>query len=104
VNRTAELNFGIPGICRRYFNALAIFDRFGRLIIFNVKVLVPISDPAAQIPRTLTGRLGAAPTVDAIVTDRALHEIYLPAFRAAVIEAHDGSVMCSYNEVFGVCA
>jgi len=33
--------------------------------------------------------------------ERALREIYYPAFRAAVAEAHAGSVMCSYNRVNG---
>ena len=35
-----------------------------------------------------------------------MEDTYLPAFRAAVVEGHAGSVMCSYNSVNGepVCA
>lgn len=38
------------------------------------------------------------------VDERTLHEIYFPAFRKAVQEAHVGAVMDSYNPVFGVHA
>jgi beta-glucosidase len=37
-----------------------------------------------------------------IVSDRVLHEIYLPAFQAAVQEGHVASVMCSYAVINGV--
>ncbi len=39
--------------------------------------------------------------VDAIVPERALREIYLPAFEAAVKKAHVGAIMTSYNLVDG---
>jgi beta-glucosidase len=54
-----------------------------------------------------TLRLGDAPgyaAIDVQVGERALREIYYPAFRAAVAEAHAGSVMCSYNRVNGIYA
>ena len=35
--------------------------------------------------------------VNVIVSDRALHEIYLPAFRAAVCEGHAWAIMGAYN-------
>lgn len=35
--------------------------------------------------------------VNAIVSDRALHEIYLPAFRAAIVEGGSWGIMGSYN-------
>ena len=38
---------------------------------------------------------------DTIVDDRTAHEIYLPAFEAAVKEAHVGAVMDSYNLING---
>jgi beta-glucosidase len=38
---------------------------------------------------------------DTIVDDRTVHEIYLPAFEAAVKEAHVGAVMDSYNLING---
>jgi beta-glucosidase len=39
---------------------------------------------------------------DSIIDPRAMHEIYLPAFEAAVKKAHVGAVMDSYNFVNGV--
>jgi beta-glucosidase len=41
--------------------------------------------------------------IDAVVDERALHEIYLPAFEAAA-EAGVGAVMCAYNKVNGTHA
>jgi beta-glucosidase len=38
---------------------------------------------------------------DVVVDDRTLHEIELPAFQAAVTQAHVATVMCSYNMVNG---
>ena len=38
---------------------------------------------------------------DAIVSPRAIHEIYLPQFQAAVQQARTASVMCSYSSVNG---
>ena len=40
--------------------------------------------------------------IDEIIGERALHEIYLPAFRAAVREGHVGSVMAAYPKVNGI--
>ncbi|HTP88657.1 MAG TPA: glycoside hydrolase family 3 C-terminal domain-containing protein [Bryobacteraceae bacterium] len=40
-------------------------------------------------------------TIDAHIDQRALHEIYLPAFRAAVVDAHVWSVMSAYNKLNG---
>ena len=42
-------------------------------------------------------------STDVAVDERALHEIYLPAFEAAV-RAGVGSVMCAYNKVNGTYA
>lgn len=54
-----------------------------------------------------TNRFGLDPewvTVDAMVDERVMHELYFPAFKAAVQEADAGSVMCSYNRVNGYFA
>ena len=40
-------------------------------------------------------------TVNAVVDERTLHEIYFPPFRAAVQRGHVASVMCSYNQLNG---
>ena len=44
------------------------------------------------------------PAVDAVVSERTLREIYLPAFEAAVTTAGAQSIMCAYNRVNGVYA
>ena len=40
-------------------------------------------------------------SIDEWISQRALHEIYLPAFAAAIERAHVASVMCAYNGVNG---
>jgi beta-glucosidase len=44
------------------------------------------------------------PLDNSVVTDRAIHEVYLPAFRSAVEQGGAGSVMCSYNLINGTPA
>ncbi|HVX18213.1 MAG TPA: glycoside hydrolase family 3 C-terminal domain-containing protein [Acidimicrobiales bacterium] len=39
--------------------------------------------------------------VDAVVDERTLREIYLPAFETAIARAHPWTVMCAYNRVNG---
>jgi len=41
------------------------------------------------------------PADDAIVSDRVMHEIYLPAFHAAIDQGKAGSLMCAYSTVNG---
>lgn len=57
------------------------------------------------------GRLGnplgkppLSPAIDVVVSERALREIYFPAFKAAVQQGGAGSVMCSYPRINGVYA
>jgi beta-glucosidase len=49
-----------------------------------------------------THRNGSAD--DAIVSDRVIHEIYLPAFQAAIQQGQAGAVMCSFSTINGVPA
>ncbi|WP_292922173.1 MULTISPECIES: glycoside hydrolase family 3 C-terminal domain-containing protein [unclassified Novosphingobium] len=52
-------------------------------------------------------RLGDAPAyeaIDARVSERALNEIYFPAFEAVVRRAGAGSIMCAYNRFNGTYA
>jgi beta-glucosidase len=43
-------------------------------------------------------------TSDSVISERALREIYLPPFEAAVRQAHTGAIMNSYNYLNGVWA
>jgi beta-glucosidase len=52
---------------------------------------------AAYNQETNRGRLSD----DVRVSERALHEIYLPAFSATVQKAHPGGIMCSYALING---
>jgi beta-glucosidase len=50
------------------------------------------------------GLLGGRTDTNVHLSDRALHEIELPAFEAAVREASSATVMCSYNLIAGLHA
>ena len=52
----------------------------------------PLGAPPAQ---------GNRMTVNSVVDERTLREVYLPQFEAAVKEAHVGTIMCSYNRLNG---
>ncbi|MEV6641687.1 glycoside hydrolase family 3 C-terminal domain-containing protein [Amycolatopsis sp. NPDC051371] len=43
-------------------------------------------------------------SIDVVVSDRALQEIYYPGFRAAVQQGRSGAVMTSYNKINGTWA
>lgn len=45
-----------------------------------------------------------SPAIDVVVSERALREIYFPAFKAAVQQGRSGSVMCAYPRINGVYA
>ncbi|MGH8148401.1 MAG: glycoside hydrolase family 3 protein, partial [Steroidobacteraceae bacterium] len=48
-----------------------------------------------------TGRYPDMAGVDEHISQKALEEIYLPQFKAAVQRAHAGAVMCAYDQVNG---
>jgi beta-glucosidase len=70
-------------------------------VIGNVKHYA-LNNQEGQPPGTIVGgSQGSRQTVDVVVDERTMREIYLPHFEAAVREANVGSVMCSYNRVNG---
>jgi len=81
--------------------------KLGAAIINGIQSRHVIATPKHFVANNQeTLRLGDAPryaAIDVRVGERALREIYYPAFRAAV-EAHAGAVMCSYNQVNGIYA
>jgi beta-glucosidase len=73
----------------------------------------PMADVKHYAANNQEGQGGASPFngasggrffIDANVDQRTLHEIYFPAFEAAVTEGHSATVMCSYNRLNGVYA
>jgi beta-glucosidase len=79
----------------------------GRLAVQFVKGMQG-SDPkylkTISTPKHFAVHSGPEPdrhVFDAIVDERDLRETYLPAFRAAVVEANAQSVMCAYNRFRG---
>jgi beta-glucosidase len=50
------------------------------------------------------GASRGTPSDNVIIDDRTLHEIYLPAFQAALTQGQAASVMCAYNQINGVPA
>lgn len=59
---------------------------------------------AQEAGRVGDGPSGARPTVNNMVSERALREIYLPGFEQAVKRAKAGAVMCSFPRINGVYA
>jgi beta-glucosidase len=59
---------------------------------------------AVSTPKHFAVHSGPEPTrhfADVDVSKHDMEDTYLPAFRAAVVEGHAGSVMCAYNAVNG---
>ena len=55
-------------------------------------------------PKHFAVHSGPEPTrhvADVFVSPHDLEDTYLPAFRAAIVEGHAGSVMCAYNRIDG---
>ena len=73
-------------------------------IVANVKHYAPNSQEGVLGLPPIGSVIGSRFTVDAVVDERTLREIYLPPFEAAVKRGHVGSVMCAYNRVNGTPA
>jgi beta-glucosidase len=64
----------------------------------------PLHFRAISTPKHYAVHSGPEPTrhfADVDVSKHDMEDTYLPAFRAAVVEGHAGSVMCAYNAVNG---
>jgi len=73
-------------------------------VIADVKhYLANNQEGRAGIP-PLTAIDGGRQVVNVNVAERALREVYMPQFEAAVKQGHVGTIMCSYNRVNGVYA
>src|SRR5579875_1014400 len=68
-------------------------------VIAEVKHYVAYDQEVDRFGQPLGG-----PAISDTVSERALREIYLPPFQAAVAAGHAGSVMCSYNRLNTVYA
>jgi beta-glucosidase len=73
-------------------------------VMANVKHFAANNQEGQAGASPVTGAVGGRTFVNAIVSQRELHEIELPAFEAAVRQAHTATVMCSYNLLNGVYA
>jgi beta-glucosidase len=73
----------------------------GQLSVSNIQgiqsqgIVAEVKHYAANNQETNRG------TINEIIDDRTMHEIYLPQFEASVEQGHVGSVMCAYNRVNG---
>lgn len=74
----------------------------GQGVIADAKHFAANNQEGAPMPGG--GIAGSRYKVDARVGERALREIYLPAFEASVREGRAGSVMCAYNKLNGTHA
>ncbi len=70
-------------------------------VIANVKHYAPNSQEGQVGAPPLGALVGGRFTVDAVVDERTLREIYLPPFEDAITRGDAGSVMCAYNRING---
>jgi beta-glucosidase len=74
-----------------------------RNVIAQVKHFAANNQEIQRVGNPL-GSPPLSPAIDVVVSERALREIYLPAFEAAVREGGAASVMCSYPRINGMYA
>lgn len=88
-------------------------SRLGTAWVLSAQRQGVMSNVKHYAANTQEGQLGLPPfvsivgsrfTVDAVVDERTLREIYLPPFEAAVVEGDAASVMCAYNRINGAPA
>jgi beta-glucosidase len=75
----------------------------GQHVIAQVKHFAANNQEIQRIGNPL-GSPPLSPAIDVIVSERALEEIYFPAFKTAVQEGGAASVMCSYSRINGLYA
>ena len=74
----------------------------GRLVVPLVRAVQANGVAATAKHFCLNNQELARNTVDTVVDERTLNEIYLPAFRAAIVDGGALAVMTAYNKVNGV--
>lgn len=87
------------------------FETFGEDPLLASRMAAPMISAIQQHPVIATAKHYSTYTqerdrftVDARVDERALHELYLQPFEAAVRDGHVAAVMCGFNRVNGVFA
>ncbi len=78
--------------------------RLGTAFVTGMQGPDPDLPNVISSPKHFAVHSGPEPTrhvADVFVSTHDLEDTYLPAFRAAIVEGHAGSVMCAYNSIDG---
>jgi len=78
--------------------------RMGVAFVTGMQGPNPDLPDVISTPKHFAVHSGPEPTrhvADVFVSPHDLEDTYLPAFRAAIVEGHAGSVMCAYNRIDG---
>ncbi len=78
--------------------------RMGTAFVTGMQGPDPDLPYVISTPKHFAVHSGPEPTrhvADVFVSPHDLEDTYLPAFRAAIVEGHAGSVMCAYNSIDG---
>src|SRR5262245_4661881 len=100
--RTAE-TFGEDPFLSGQIAAAEIRGIQSEHVIAQVKHFAANNQEIQRIGNPL-GAPPLSPAIDVVVSERALQEIYFPAFKAAVQQGQVASVMCSYPRINGLYA
>ena len=79
-------------------------SRLGVAFVTGMQGPNPDLPAVISTPKHFAVHSGPEPTrhvADVFVSTHDLEDTYLPAFRAAIVEGHAGSVMCAYNAIDG---
>lgn len=96
------INIHRTPLCGRNFEYMSE-DPFLTGVLASAEIIgIQENDVAACIKHfALNNQEKDRMSVDVLLDDRALYEIYLPAFKAATLLAKSYTIMCSYNKIRG---